>query len=63
MTVLDTVLISIGLGCLAVLLMIGSVALVRDALAERANRRRLTVIVDQVRQYMHAELGGEWTPR
>lgn len=55
MTVLDIALISIGLGCLAVLLVIGAVALVHDLLAERADRRRLTAIFRQVRRDIAAE--------
>ncbi|MPZ82530.1 MAG: hypothetical protein GEV28_19855 [Actinophytocola sp.] len=63
MTVLDIVLISIGLGCIAVLLVIGAIALVRDRRAERVDRAPLAEIVDQVKQHMGAEQGEEWTPR
>ncbi|WP_291414291.1 hypothetical protein [Actinophytocola sp.] len=45
MAVLEAVLISIGLTCIAVLLVIGAVALVRDRRAERVDRARLAEIV------------------
>jgi hypothetical protein len=48
-------MISIGLACLAVLLAIGTTALTWDRRMERADRRRLTAIVDQVQgQHAHA---------
>lgn len=56
-------MISIGLACLAVLLAIGTTALAWDRCMERADRRRLTAIVDQVQRHIQAELGGEWTRR
>jgi hypothetical protein len=46
----DLVLGLIGLGLIAVLLLIGAVALLRDWHAERAYRKRLTKIVRQVKQ-------------
>lgn len=57
MVVLETVLISVGLTCIAVLLVSCAVALVRDRRAELAGRRRLTAIIQQVRRDIAAERG------
>jgi hypothetical protein len=63
MAVLEAVLVYIGPTCIAVLLVIGAVALVRDRRAERVDRARLAEIVDQVKRHMRAELSEEWTRR
>jgi hypothetical protein len=56
-------MITSGLVCLAVFLVFSAAALVRGRCAERADRRRLTAIVDQAKRHIQAELGGEWTRR
>jgi hypothetical protein len=45
MALLEPVLIGLGLSCLAVLLVIGAIALVQDWLSERAKTRRAIAAV------------------